>query len=126
MLGPVKQPNEYAQERKAFLLWLNAGTDVPDASRNYALNLLGRAMREELSEKQLLYITAYYVDGKTMREIGKMYGVDATTVSRTIARAKKRMEKVLRYSNPTFLKHSLDGTIKIPKRSYQKARTHDE
>lgn len=62
------------------------------------------AIAEELTYAQKLYITAYFIDGLNMQEIGEKYGVNKSTVSRTIARGEKRLFRALRYSNPRFIK----------------------
>lgn len=57
----------------------------------------------ELSEKQKLYIMASVYDGLSCTEIASLYGVNKSTVSRTISRAKENLRKVLRYSNRLFI-----------------------
>lgn len=58
---------------------------------------LGRAMREELTDRQREVMTLYYCDGKNMREIGEELSIDKSTVSRTISRGEKRLRRCLRY-----------------------------
>lgn len=47
----------------------------------------------ELSEKQKLYIMASVYDGLSCSEIASRFGVNKSTVSRTISRAKKNLKK---------------------------------
>ena len=126
MFEKEKAPYEIKQDRAAFLQWLHAANDVPGRERSYALSLMGRALREELSEKQLTYITAYYVDGLTMFEIAEKYGVERSTVSRTRKRGRDRIAKVVRYASPDFLNASLGGKPEIPgRRRNKKGGRHD-
>lgn len=97
----------------AFQGWLSAATDAPDKNRDFALKMMGKAIREELSEKQMRYISGYYVDGMDMQEIAALHGVNKSTVSRTIKRARKKLRRVLRYSNPVFLRQDLEEGAQI-------------
>ena len=98
-------------DRAAFQQWLQSADGRSDEGRNHALRMMGTALREELTEKQLHYITLYYVDGKNMVEIGEMFGVDKSTVSRTIKRALRRIKKVLKYSSPILLRSALGESV---------------
>ncbi len=53
--------------------------------------LLRDALRLNLTKKQKCYIIKYYVRGMTMQEIADEYGVNRSTVSRTIALARKHI-----------------------------------
>ena len=55
------------------------------------LNVL---MDENLTKTQKSYIMLYYNDKKSVIEIAEMFGVNKSTVSRTISRARSRIEKV--------------------------------
>ena len=65
-------------------------------------NLL-RALREDVTERQRLFLTLYYFDGLNMREIGARCGVDKSTVSRTIQRGENRLRRCLRYGGGALL-----------------------
>ncbi len=99
--------SEIHQDEFAFSKWLSAAADEPNAGRSYALELMGKAMREELTEIQLNYAILYYVHRKPMHEIAEIYGVNKSTVSRTLTRARRKLEKVLRCSSPILLRASL-------------------
>lgn len=68
------------------------------------LNRIGRliqpAMESELNEKQRDIMMKYYFNGMTMQEISDVYGINRSTVSRYLTRARRKLERVLRY---TFL-----------------------
>lgn len=62
------------------------------------------AMREEVTPKQRQALLLYYADGLNMREIGAMLGVDKSTVSRTIKRGERRLQRCLRYGAEAYLR----------------------
>lgn len=69
-----------------------------EGSRSYMPKIksidLNAVMDENLTKTQKSYIMLYYNDKKSVIEIAKMFGVNKSTVSRTITRAKNRIEKV--------------------------------
>ncbi len=64
---------------------------------------LWRALHEDITEKQRKYLLLYYGEGKNMVEIGAEFGVDKSTVSRTIKRGEERLRRCLRYGAKRFL-----------------------
>lgn len=54
-------------------------------------------MQEDVTEKQRKALLLYYAEGYNMREIGERMGVDKSTVSRTIKRGERRLQRCLRY-----------------------------
>lgn len=66
-------------------------------------NCLAVAIREELSETQRLYFQMYHIYGNTISEIADVFGVNKSTVSRTLTVAHKNIAKVMRYSSPYLL-----------------------
>ncbi len=67
-----------------------------------------RALREDVTAKQRLVLTMYYAQGMNMREIGEELGVDKSTVSRTIKRGERRLQRCLRYGAAAFLRNMDD------------------
>ena len=59
--------------------------------------LLLRAIDERLTPTQKKYISAYYFKAKTLEEIASDNGVDVSTVSRTVKRARTRLIEAFRY-----------------------------
>ena len=59
---------------------------------------LRRARQQELTPRQQQMLTLYYDQGMTMPQIAANLGVNCSTVSRTIRRAKRRLYRCLRYS----------------------------
>ncbi len=56
------------------------------------------AIDEELTNKQREVLLLYYFEGKSTIEIAKMLGVNKSSVSRLLSRAKMRIQKVLKYN----------------------------
>lgn len=65
----------------------------PDHSE-YA-RALRSLLEDNLTKKQKCYIILYYRDGLTVKEIAEKYGVDKSTVSRTINRGRQRLTGTL-------------------------------
>ena len=68
-----------------------------------------RALREDVTPKQRQVLLLYYSEGLNMREIGEQLGVDKSTVSRTIKRGERRLQRCLRYGAEAYLR-SMDTT----------------
>lgn len=96
--------SDFKLDAAAFQQWEKAMHGAPDNMMIHAKHCVMIAIREELTYTQKLYVTAYFIDGLNMQEIGEKYGVNKSTISRTIARGEKRLFRVLRYSNPRFIK----------------------
>lgn len=56
-----------------------------------------RCWKNELTDCQRQYLLHYYRDCMTMRAIAARYGVNVSTVSRTLSRARRRLRRVLQY-----------------------------
>ena len=65
-------------------------------------NLL-RALREDVTPRQREMLLLYYGEQLNMRQIGERLGVDKSTVSRTIKRGERRLQRCLRYGAEAFL-----------------------
>ena len=66
--------------------------------------LVAAALREELTPRQAEMVQLYYVEQHNMREIGRMLGVNPSTVCRTLQTARQKLRRCLRYSSRTFLR----------------------
>ena len=60
-------------------------------------------MEEELTPRQKQMVRMHYVEQRTMPDIAVELGVAVSTVSRTIARGKRRLRRCLRYGGSTLL-----------------------
>ena len=59
---------------------------------------LKRVRREELTKRQSEMLHLYYDLGRSMPRIAQELGVNKSTVSRTLARARARLKRYLRYT----------------------------
>lgn len=64
--------------------------DDNQARREYT-KALYKMLENNLTKKQKCYIILYYKDRLTVNEIAEKFGVDKSTVSRTINRGRKRI-----------------------------------
>lgn len=64
---------------------------------------MASALEEELTPRQRKMVHMYYVDQMLMRDIADTLGVNVSTVSRTIARGRKRLQRCLRYGGRALL-----------------------
>lgn len=59
---------------------------------------LRKARQRELTPRQQEFLLLYYEKGYSMPQIAEMYGINRSTVCRTLQRAKQRLHRVLQYS----------------------------
>ena len=76
---------------------LTQEAELNPQSQRPLLRAVRHAWETALTEKQRLYLHLYYSEVLTMREIAARCGVDITTVSRTLRRARMRLRAVLQY-----------------------------
>ena len=97
---------QFKQDRAAYDYWFsrqfNGGGD-DDLVEKVSATIYA-AVRLDLSAKQRCYFTQYYFEGLTMAEIADINGVDKATVSRTVKRARARLERVLKYVDPKLMR----------------------
>lgn len=92
---------EFQSDAEQFKKW-NANEEEADYV-SHSKRAAAAALERELTETQKLYYVAYYLSGISIPEIAEIYGVNKSTVSRTLSRATKRLARVLRYSAPHLL-----------------------
>lgn len=88
----------------SFEMWLQAdGTDnLVDLER--AKRMLPLVLDECVTATQRNYIMKYYLDKMSTVEIAELYGVDKSTVSRTIRRGLDTAYRYLRFVSPLFIR----------------------
>lgn len=100
--------DESTQDRTAYLekcmykLWLKAGGATNDDQIRHLKNCIRVAIRECLTEKQLLYLNDY-MSGYNGIEISEKYRINRSTVSRTINRALDNLFSHIKYATPATL-----------------------
>ncbi len=97
---------QFKQDQQAYKTWfaMQFSADEEDATAQNLAKLIHKAIQYELTDIQRDYFIAYYLNGLTMEEIGEIHGVDKSTVSRTVTRAKNRIERILKYSSPKLMR----------------------
>ena len=73
------------------------GDKCDDRLHSVAVRALREIVKEELSERQKQFIVLYYYENKTMAEIADICGVNVSTVSRTLRRARKNITDRMKY-----------------------------
>lgn len=67
------------------------------AMRNCLKKALPTILQNELTDKQLKYVTQRYFHGMLQEDIALMFNVKKSTVSRTLHRSHKNIKKALEY-----------------------------
>lgn len=96
-----KRGKHYAADMAAYARQM-AGDNSGEVGR-LKRNLI-RALREDVTPRQRQTLLLYYAEGLNMREIGEKLGVDKSTVSRTIKRGERRLQRCLRYGAERYLR----------------------
>lgn len=78
--------------------WMREEAGDNSLRRQRLLQNLPRAMEQELTPRQREMLYLYYYEGMNMRQIAIRLGVNKSTVSRTLCRAKQRLHHILQYS----------------------------
>lgn len=99
-MGAMPFSSEYYNEFSEYIKSL--GEDNSDEYSRLKSNLR-RALAEELTPRQMQMIKLYYADGIKMCDIAQMLSVSTPTVSRTIARGRKRLKRCLKYGAASLL-----------------------
>lgn len=74
--------------------------EIPLETERPLLRALRQCWQTVLTPCQQRYLLLYYQEHMTMRAIAEQCGVDITTVSRTLKRARSRLRRVLQYYLP--------------------------
>ena len=67
---------------------------------------LVHALKEDVTPRQREYMLLYYGKGMNMAEIGEKFGVNKSTVSRTLKRGRQRLYRCLRYGASNLLEQA--------------------
>ncbi len=69
-----------------------------DAEYRRMLQTLSVVIANELTDRQQECVDLYYFEGKKMREIAAILGVQTPAVSRQLKKARARIERIFRYN----------------------------
>ena len=81
-----------------YRLWLDSQEETNEEQLDRLKKNLGLAIDRELTETQRKYINDFYFKGLSMAEIAEKHSVNRTSVWRAIKRARRTLERVLKYS----------------------------
>lgn len=79
-------------------VWLRQNGEDNDDRLARLRRQLRLARARELTPRQREFLERYFDDGLTMQEIAEESGVNPSTVSRTLRRAKERLRRALQYA----------------------------
>ena len=79
-------------------VWARANAEDNSDQLSRLRRNLRRARELELTKRQQEVLTLYYDQGMKMAEIARTLGVNRSTVSRAIKRARERLYRCLRYT----------------------------
>lgn len=79
-------------------VWMRANAQDNSEQLSRLRRNLRRAREQELTERQREMVSLYYDQGMTMPQIAEQLGVNRSTVSRTLRRARARLYRFLRYT----------------------------
>ena len=78
-------------------VWLRENAETNDEQLSRLRRNLRQARERELTARQQQVLALYYDQGMNMPQIAKELGVNRSTVSRTLRRARARLYRCLRY-----------------------------
>ena len=99
-----KRGKVYSRDMAAYMRQLseqNTNTDQVDQLKH---NLI-RCLKEDITPRQRTMLTMYYAQQLSQKEIAQRLKVDRSTVSRTILRGERQLQRCLRYGAERYLKH---------------------
>ena len=85
-------------DRAGLERWLRETAGDNSQRRERLKRNLRRAMKRELTPRQQEIMALYFFENRPMTEIAAMLGINKSTVSRTLLRAKRRLYQCLRYA----------------------------
>ena len=78
-------------------VWLREHAADNSQQMEHLRRCLRQARERELTDRQRQLLSLYYDQRMTMPQIAEMLGLNRSTVSRTIRRARERLYRCLRY-----------------------------
>lgn len=104
MAPRYRRGRPYSQDMAAYMHQLSEQNTNTANMERLKRNLI-RCLNEDVTPRQRTMLTLYYVQQLSQKEIAKQLGVDPSTVSRTILRGERQLQRCLRYGAERYLKH---------------------
>lgn len=98
MYGNKRRQRRSTEDSLSIERWLREEAGDNSIQMQRLKRNLRRALEQELTPKQRLFVTMHYLENMSMTEIAREFGVNVSTVSRTVKRGKYRLEKCLQWS----------------------------
>ncbi len=92
-----------SQERETEYQYLRQSLKALDEPGERLSQKLAEAIQAELTPRQKQVVELYYKRQMTMEMIAEQLGVNVSTVSRTIARGRRRLQHSLRFADIRLL-----------------------
>lgn len=86
------------EQLSSLVLWREESAEDNSLQMERVRRNLHRALESELTARQREMVMLYYNQGLSMRQIARRLAVHPSTVSRTLQRAKRRLQNSLRYT----------------------------
>lgn len=102
-MGERMAVSEYKLDKAAFDMWLTAAAGDNLAELSRARRIVPLVLDECVTVTQKTYIMHHFADRMSVSDIADMYGVNKSTVSRTIQRGLDTAYKYLRFVSPLFI-----------------------
>jgi len=93
------------EEYQALRHYIKIVSESGDAGMAGAMH---RAIDEELTPRQRELTFMYYIDQMPMNEIAAELGLDISSVSRTLKRAREKLRRALRYGGSALMNARAD------------------
>lgn len=94
----------YSRDMAAYMRQLSEQNTNTNTVQQLKQNLI-RCLNEDITPRQRTMLTMYYVQQLSQKEIAQQLKVDPSTVSRTILRGERQLQRCLRYGAERYLKH---------------------
>ena len=94
--------SEREREYQALRKYIKLISDENDTDLPRALRL---SLDEDLTSRQRQLVRMYYIDQMLMADIAEELGIDVSTVSRTLKRARARLRQSLQRCGAGILQH---------------------
>lgn len=118
-------PAELAMQSESFRRWATAENGTNEEELKRLKRMLPVALRDCITDTQRKYLIHYFGDEMSMVQIAQMYGVNKSTISRTINRALDKLYKYLRFTSPKYAEQTVKDSFRIDqKRGYKTNRLH--
>ncbi len=101
--------HDFFLEKSMYNLWLRESGESNQLWIEHLKNCVKVAMEEALTETQSAYISLY-MSGYNQVEIAAMFGVNKSTVCRTVARGLDRLINRIKYATPRTLR--VEGRVR--------------